>query len=491
MRTSSINDKYQIDHKPFKSKISAMNPYRYLSMVRDPNAIYANISDVSYKDSLGNVFFTKAVMNGPALTNRASFIPPVKALRNINEHSNLRTKNIYVPPVTSGTFYANNPDLSFHTLTPYGYMPKKRIFGALAGLFGVFKPPTTQSTSIKFDTSVSESISFRNSVASLNESISNYILSQTQVTLSDISQVANYNIVDLFSNDSISINLNNDQEISVLNINKMDITAVNKYVLEAATNIFSDILNKFEATNVGTLNILNTASKNSNLIDSIFGAAPRSDVNINTVINTNTSVETAYKYEKEAVYKTISQSSNINQFAQKIQSQLAQVFNVTIQNVNSNQKIDVVITNKQKINSILQLVAKIDLATSTFTAINTSDSFSIDSSVFSNTQQVASTQTSQTNAAENVGSAILAAGDAAANTIGSAASFIATSSLWLIAPALLIGGGLIWYMFSAPDSPSPEESDQSDQSNTLTNPSPVTNPNKDYQEPEDDNVILL
>lgn len=226
-----------------------MNPHRNLSMVRDRNAIYANISKhPQYKDALGNVFFTKGLMDGTPLSQRGTYIPP---------------KN--------DALYANSP-IGMYTsgVTPLGFMRPRFIGALISGLFGAFRPPATHNTSVTFNTSVSETIAFKNSVKSFNQALSDFVLSQSQVVISSASQLSNFNIVNLYTTDSLSLSITSNQSLKFVNLSQVDVKATNKFVLEASTNLFTDILNRFEATNIGTLNILNSTNKNSNLINSLL-----------------------------------------------------------------------------------------------------------------------------------------------------------------------------------------------------------------------------
>lgn len=443
--------RYEIVRKPFKVSSTSVAPaarsgaitnaYRDVGMVRDTNTFYANIENFpNIRNSLANTFYTKAIMG---------VVPPNK-------------RAAYIPPNDPGLYFATGDDSLYYSggLTPNGrpsftnyfHTPSPRsLLGAIfGGIFGDFKPPVTQNSSITFTTAVSESIQFRNSIQSLNQTIADFVLKQSQVSITDISELANFNIVGLTVSESLSLTINSTQSMTFINVGKIDAKVVNQFVLQTSTQIFNDILNDFESKNIGSLNLLSKAQSNSNLIQSLLNTNSPNDVNINTVINNSNTVATAYKYEKDAVFQNFSKNSQINDFAQRFQNSIAQVLNINLTNINVGGKADIVLSNSQHINATIDIITKLDLATSTFNTINTSDTFKIDQSVISDTQTAATSTTSQTASTETLSDLTQSAGNAIGGVINSAGSVISSSLATVAMPALLVAGGIgLFFIISA------------------------------------------
>ena len=261
------------------------------------------------------------------------------------------------------------------------------------------------------------------------------------------------NIVDL-SGENVALNISNSQNITFLNMAKLNVTDVNQFVLSQSTAIFDSILSSFEASSTASLTSIATMQNNSNLIDSILGAPKQTD-NINNTIMLNTSVQTAFDSEKNAVYQNIANNSTVRNFAQNFMVRLQQTFNLNISNVSATQNLSVFVNNDQAINSTFDIVTQLDLSTATFNTINLSDTFKIDKSVTAATQAVATASTSKTNSSESVGSAIKSVGDAAGSAIKSvgdaAASLVSSATLAVAGPilagisVLAIGGWAAYY----------------------------------------------
>lgn len=331
--------------------------------------------------------------------------------------------------------------------------PRGGVLGFLGGLIGGFDPPTTTNTSISYTTSVADQQAFKTSLSAFNQTINEYILNQTVSTQTEIANISNVNIVDL-SGENVSLNISNSQNITFLNMAKLNVTDVNQFVLSQSTAIFDSILSSFEASSTASLTSIATSQANSNLIDSILGAPKQTD-NINNTIMLNTSVQTAFDSEKNAVYQNIANNSTVRNFAQNFMVRLQQTFNLNISNVSATQNLSVFVNNDQAINSTFDIVTKLDLSTATFNTINLSDTFKIDKSVTAATQAVATASTSKTSSSESVGSAIKSVGDAAGSAIKSvgdaAGSLVSSATLAVAGPilagisVLAIGGGAAYY----------------------------------------------
>lgn len=305
--------------------------------------------------------------------------------------------------------------------------------GFLGGLFGGFSEPTTTNTSITYTTSVVDSQKFSTSIDSLNQTINEFILAQVTSTSSEIANMANINIVNL-SGENVDLNISNQQNITYLNISKLNVTSVNQFVLQQSTTIFDNILSSFQNESTASLTSLATTSNNSNLIQSILNTN-QSSGNINNVITSSTSVQTAFESEKNAVYKNLASNSTVQNFAQKFSASLQQTLNLNLSNVTASKTLSVLVANSQSISSTLNIITKLDLSTSTFNTINTSDTFKIDKSVTNVTSTVAKTTSDQTNTAETIGSAV--------NSVGSAIGSAVSGITWSVAGPVLAGAAIL------------------------------------------------
>lgn len=351
--------------------------------------------------------------------------------------SNSNHNNNNIAAASSSCYDANNYadyDDDDYDVDYYNYyLPRGGILGFLGGLLGGFDEPTTTNTSITYTTSVVDSQKFSTSIESLNQTINQYILSQVTSTSSEIANMANINIVNL-SGEDVNINISNQQNITYLNISKLNVTSVNQFVLQQSTTIFDSILSAFQNENTSSLTSLASSSNNSNLIQSILNTNPSSG-NINNVITSSTTVQTAFSNEKSAVYKNLASNSTVQNFAQNFSSSLQNALNLNLSNVSASKTLSVLVANTQSISSTLNIITKLDLCSSTFNTINTSDTFKIDKSVTNVTSTVAKTDTTQTETSESVGSAINSVG----NAIGSAVSGIT----WSVAGPFLAGAAIL------------------------------------------------
>lgn len=350
------------------------------------------------------------------------------------------SKIMYADPI-SGRI-ANSPAYTRPTRELESMLTRGGLLGLFGGLIGGFDPPTTTNTSISYTTSVSDQQAFKTSVSSFNQTINQYILNQTVSTQTEIANLANINIVDL-SGQNVDLNISNAQNITFLNMAKLNVTDVNQFVLSQSTAVFDSILSAFQASSTASLTTLATAQSNTNLIDSILGAPKQSD-NINNTIALNTSVQTAFNSERDSVYQNLANNSTVRNFAQNFMIKLQQTFNLNVSNVSASQNLSVFVNNTQAINSTLDIVTKLDLSTATFNTINTSDTFKIDKSVTTSTQATATATTAVTNSSESVGSAIQSIGKAASGLISSATMAV-VGPILAGAAVLAIGSGAAIY----------------------------------------------
>lgn len=400
--------------------------------MRRRDLLYANGDPNLMRQNLP--FYTKATMGLIPPNKRATYIP-------------VNFSDVMMSDADPGKYYT-------YGYTPFGAPNFKLtraggLIGAIfTGLFGSFKPPTEQNTSITFTTTVTDTVAFRNSVQAMNQAISDFVLKQSQMSVTSISELANFNIVGLNVGSDLNLTINSTQALTYINVGKIDAKSVNQFVFDTATKIFNDILNQFENTTVGSLNLLNKASSNTNLIQSLLNTQSPNDVNVNTVINNSTTVSTNYTYEKQAVYTNLSKNSTINQFAQKFQNSMAQELNINLEAINVTGKADIVLSNSQTIRAVIDIVTKLDVASAAFNTINNSDTFKLDRSVTAESQTVANTSTTTSNTTETVSDVVNSAGNAASNVVGAVGSAAATFGVTMLLPAVLLGGGLLWLLSS-------------------------------------------
>ena len=391
----------------------------------------------------------------------------------INTHNPLglpgESKIMYADPI-SGRI-ATSPAYTRPTRELEAMLNRGGLLGLFGGLIGGFDPPTTTNTSISYTTSVSDQQAFKTSLSMFNQTINQYILNQTVSTQTEIANLANINIVDL-SGQNVDLNISNSQNITFLNMAKLNVTDVNQFVLSQSTAVFDSILSAFEASSTASLTTLATAQSNSNLIDSILGAPKQSD-NINNTIALNTSVQTAFNAERDTVYQNLANNSTVRNFAQNFMVKLQQTFNLNVSNVSASQNLSVFVNNSQAINSTLDIVTKLDLSTATFNTINTSDTFKIDKSVITSTQAQATATTTKTNTSESVGSAIQSIGKAASGLVSSATMAV-VGPILAGAAVLAIGSGAAIY-FLRQNKRSSTAAGEQDEEGWFDEPSSTTN----------------
>ncbi len=358
---------------------------------------------------------------------------------------------IFQETMTYGRFDAGKPAYTLHA-DPKGiaseyskiaaYVARtsvnspRGLFDFLGGLVSSPRQPTTTNTSVSFTTTVSDEQSFRLSLKSLNESINNMIVSASQMSSTELAQTASFNFVNVTATKDINLNLNSQQKLVYLNINKLDAKVANNFVLNQATTIFEQILSEFRNTNVSAITAAASSSRNSNLIDSILSSG-QSD-NVNTAINSNASVRTAYNAERDAVYQSLSKNEVIANFSQKLVASLSQTFNVNVQGLSSNGTINILVASDQQIQATLDIVTKLDVASAAFNTISTSDTFKIDRTVTNVAQTVAQATATQANKSETLSDLTTAGGQAAKNVLSGVSSVF--SSIYM---PILVGGAAV------------------------------------------------
>lgn len=314
----------------------------------------------------------------------------------------------------------NNPlkQVTFKQQQQQQQQPRFIIPALIAGLFGFFKPPPTQNTSITFQTQISDQQSFKNSISQFNKAISDFILNQAQVVVSNVSNLSTFNLYGL-SSDELNLSINNNQTLKFYNFSQIDVTSVNKFVSTQCSKLVEDIMNNFQATSTSSLDVLSNQQQNTSLISALLSAPVDRSGNINTVLNSSTSVNTAYSYEKQLILNTLNANSNIQNFAQNLTTNLSNVFKVDIGNISVNGKANIVFANNQSIDSTINMITKLNVINSTYAAVNVSDTFKVDNSVITSVSQLAQAASQQLNQQEGLGNVIDAGGNAVSKVVAS------------------------------------------------------------------------
>lgn len=461
-----------LDTSPFKSAAGSAaitNKYQAIGSIKSRDTFYARPTDSALTNSIGNPFFVKANIGDVAPNRRAVFIPPPPRVSMdvskpqtgliIPSDNDIFRRNANNTSTRSNSKYDRwmytGGDVQLYTFplaNPRNTLKKRGLFSAL---FGGFESPPTQNTTVTFNTKVSDTQRFSNEVQSFNQNIADYILNVSQEQVSDLSQLAEFNVLGLSTSSDLNLQINNTQNINFMNISKLDVKSVNDYVLNQSNTIVDQIMNNFQASSSTDLLLQNSSATNSNLLSSVLSLNPPKGVNMNTIINNNTNIETQFTYEKKAIFTNIAQNSTVNQFAQKMQAAIKNVFSVNLQNVDVTGKANIVVYNNQTIKSVVDIVTSLDLLTSVFKSIDTSNTFKVDRSVTATVANVTKAAQDSVAKTENAGDVVNALGMAGGNLLGAASSFY-------MMPLLLGGGALaIWYFMS---------NNNSSSSNTTTSP---------------------
>ena len=443
-----------LDTAPFKSKRNSVitNKYQSIGSIMSRNTFYARPTDSSLSNSTGNPFFVKANFGDVPADRRAAFIPTNADPSKPETGLILPSGKVFVGGSQGATVgkpsRANKYERWMYTgsdipLSTFPLVNPRNVMnrGLFSWLFGGFESPTTQSTTVTFNTNVKDNQRFANEVQSFNQNIADFVLSLSQEQVSDLSQLAEFNILGLSTSSDLNIEIKNTQAINFMNLSKMDVKSVNEYVLNQSNAIVDQVLNNFQAANSTDLLLRNSSATNSNLLSSILALNPPKGVNMNTIITNNTQVETQFVYEKKAIYTNISKNTNINQFAQKLQSVITNVFKVNLQNINVAGKANIVIYNDQNIKSIVDIVTSLDLLTSVFKTVDASNTFKVDRNVSNIVQSVTKSAQENVNKQEGFSDVITSAGDATKNVLSS----IGLNTF--LVPALLGGGAIVLLYF--------------------------------------------
>lgn len=489
-----------LDTTPFKSQRNSVitNKYQSIGSIMSRDTFYARPTDSALNNSIGNPFFVKANFGDVPANRRASFIPPpprvsmdpskpasglILPADNQVFRQSRRTDNS-----TGSSHRAVSPSRKYERwmytsgdvpLSTFPLANPRNVTrrGLFSWLFGGFESPTTQSTTVTFNTNVRDNQRFSNEVQSFNQNIAEFVLSVSQEQVSELSQLAEFNILGLSTSSDLNIEINNTQAINFMNLSKMDVKSVNEYVLNQSNAIVDQILNNFQAASTTDLLLQNSSATNSNLLSSILSLNPPKGVNMNTVITNNTQIETQFVYERKTILTNISQNSNINQFAQKLQSMIKNVFKVNLENINVAGKANIVIYNNQNIKSIVDIVTSLDLLTSVFKTIDASNTFKVDRNVSNIVQTV--TKSAQNNVDKQEGFSDVV------NSVGTATGSV-LSSIGLntfLVPALVGGGALVVvYFMMTNNNRTSSKSDSSNNSDSSGN-SDMTDESQQPQDP--------
>lgn len=348
---------------------------------------------------------------------------------------------IHYPYDIAQPLYVANPlKVYLPSFAENNYLGYRFIFGLLNSIFG--QPTRSEvDTTIRFKTNVSDTTILKNSIENFNQTITEFVLKQSQQVETIITALAEFNILNVTA-EEINISINNTQQIEMQNFNKLNAQVVTEFVSKQSVQLVSEILSMFENTIKSSFDISTNVQNETNLIQSILGSTASSNANMKTVIDTDTRVATAFTNERNIILKSIQENRQINEFSQIIVSKLNAILRANIIGLATNGKVNILIKNEQMIQSLQDIVSSIDIVSNVFNAIESSDTFRIDRQVRNTAENVSKQAMNNVNKAEALGNLLTSAGDGISSAAGGLGSGLSTAAGGLGSGLSTVAGGV-------------------------------------------------
>lgn len=333
----------------------------------------------------------------------------------------------------------NNNNVRIHKNEKKTFYNKKR--GLLQGIqrfFGVEPqiPPPVQV--LKFMTTVTNVSQFKNSLEVSNKTVANFLLNISKSTVSDISQVQGYELGSLMATQNLSISLNVNQLITVIDTSKITVNSMQTVISQLTSEVLTDIMTDFGNQTISALKTGIEKNDKNNLLNSIFSVAPPSMPFINQIVDKNTNITNVISNDIKTIINNVTSTQVCQEFVFKLQQTFKQELQFRIQNASA-QNIKLDFSANQNVDLLLKSVKKLEIHNKIFSTLSNSQVMGVDTTVINATKDDTDTQQKSTVENEKLAETVNSVG----TSIGSAAqgigSGVGLAGLGVFSP-LIIGG---------------------------------------------------
>lgn len=259
--------------------------------------------------------------------------------------------------------------------------------GLLSGVFG--KSPTTQNLSYVFNTTNQNS--FKNSITTQTDNITNSIIEACTTTTTDITQVQGYNIQGLNIGGDLNLSITGAQSISVFDSSKFTLELVQSVMAQSATDLYSSMQDTFTSISNANLNAAVKKDTSNNALSTLANLIPTADSNSNQNISTTNNIVNSVSREFETVLKNLTESNSTISLVQNFKTDFNQQMQIYISNITTQGNANIDLSLNQTASYVKQAVSNMNLMNQMVSAVNNSQYFSVSSTLQAESVTKAST----------------------------------------------------------------------------------------------------
>jgi len=128
------------------------------------------------------------------------------------------------------------------------------------------------------------------------KSLNQEILTISKKESNNMSQLNNIHLVDI-QGKNVDITINSDQNIKCINVQEINVSALNSYVQTQAAKLVDQFYDQVLSKNASDIITDNKLKNNSNLFQSILNTKPAQNQSISNVLVNNEELNTKFKQD--------------------------------------------------------------------------------------------------------------------------------------------------------------------------------------------------
>lgn len=350
-------------------------------------------------------------------------------------------------PYFNPAIYKTNPTSKPVFKTPSTMRSLNRFLGSIiSGIGSIFSPPPAQPNVTKLNIRVNNETEFINSIKIQNDTISELILSAGKKTVTDISQIQDYSLLNLVATNDFNFSLDSTQQISIFDSTTITVDVIKNIMSQLTTDILNKVEEEFKNKDVSELKSAMTTNNTTGLLSQILGSAGNSGGTVGQIITNDTNLSTHVRNVKETIIASMTKDTTCMDILTEFQTNFNQSLKLYVNGVDAS-NINISILANQSTKIVQNTVYQLKLQSKIVSETNTSDLYYLDQSVSSAIDKTLAIQTSSSNTDETISDAVNSVGSAAGSFFGSA-----FKPLYILGAAALGIGGVV-FLSSKKNSP--------------------------------------
>lgn len=303
--------------------------------------------------------------------------------------------------------YLNSNSLTKSSMvlhSDYGNIKKRgfNLFDGIAGLFGYSRNQAEQVQNLKFNTTIKNESSFKNSLKLQNETISEMFSKIATKKVTQLTQIQNYDFSRISSFGNINIDLSSTQELDYFDYTTITIDAINEVVSSLSSTFVNQILNDFYSQTQETLNMAVSQDNTNSVLNSLFSNQPYTNIKQN--IEKNTDIRTVIENDIQTTIANMTSNKTVNEIYNDFKSSFDQLFTLKLSELSAKGDVNISSVTSQSMSVLMQTITKINIQNKIIGGLNSSSIFSVDNSVINACKSTDTTSNNLTNNNETLGS---------------------------------------------------------------------------------------